>query len=1136
MSIATYSFLPYLRQGLSNNLQSAGGARGTFTVKLDIHGDATVTPANDKSVEIYGPGDIIGIDVRSVVKTDPHNRITNFESNYLVYIDFYDEDFPWRYTPAVPGAARLNPWITLVVLADGEFTEGQSNATRPLPFITLKGADIKTNFFPKEDQLWAWAHVHFNGDLTASDSTIITENPADVNASLDKLQSALNSNPDFAYSRLVCARKLKPSTAYHAFVIPSYESGRRAGAGKPAAEINAAALEIAWHGADLEFPYYYRWDFNTGTMGDFEYLVRLLKPKVADSRVGRRVMDMTNPEGSLTWAEDPDNVLGGILRLGGALKVPKESLTDEEIARTEKFDQWAIKKYPVLHPFQLQVAGLLNLADDYNIFSSKLANQNAADNSDLAIDPNIDADPLITPPIYGKWHAMVERVYQDRDGNRIDNNYNWLNELNLDPRFRVPAHFGTLIVQDNQEDYMQAAWEQIGEVLAANRQIRFGQFAIAAGLSLYAKHFESANAVTSVKTMMLTAPLQKRIMYNGQTVFQNVRQSVLPGVLLSAPMRRIARPRGRMMTQLQKFSATPATTVRLETLVTKINSGELLPSPPKVMPPALPTVDGVANELQPLNIPPFLADLLKQYPWLPYVPLALAVLLVLILLIAGAAAVAWVIGVAIAGALVYLWRQLTNWQQDLQTAGILTADKQTPQSVDSFPKSSNFHLAAPAENFTPGIGATADNDNALRFKNSVKDMYLLHEIVKAAIPVEPKREALLMNVVSENILQQIKPDKTVPAWTWQQVFFPGWIKNQLVDEGFVEAMAYPKINKPMYADLKKRSDELFLPNVNLIEHNSITLLETNQPFIESYMVGLNHEFARELLWREYPTDQRGSYFRQFWDASAMLKDPSLTGKPDEEQREPYYDITKLHEWRRKSKLGDHDNRQKPGEPPKEEVVLVIRGELLKKYPTAVVYAHHADWSKNQNNVVDVHEPRSLAHADEGDKPKPDPKYVRTPLYSAKIDPDIYFFGFDLTVKEAQGESQPGTPNFDNAGWFFVIKERPGEPRFGLDITATDDSSQELVTWNDLDWAKVVKAEEGVIDVLHLPQPLKLPNALPGSVDTNTTEGKGRKEQYDDDKNVPAWDTTIDAAKLAYILYQVPMMVCVHAAEMLLKKK
>ena len=71
-------------------------------------------------------------------------------------------------------------------------------------------------------------------------------------------------------------------------------------------------------------------------------------------------------------------------------------------------------------------------------------------------------------------------------------------------------------------------------------------------------------------------------------------------------------------------------------------------------------------------------------------------------------------------------------------------------------------------------------------------------------------------------------------------------------------MAYPEIDIPMYEPLKKLSDELFLPNLNLIPQNTITLLETNQSFIEAYMVGLNHEFARELLWREYPTDQRGS--------------------------------------------------------------------------------------------------------------------------------------------------------------------------------------------------------------------------------------------------------------------------------------
>ena len=45
-----------------------------------------------------------------------------------------------------------------------------------------------------------------------------------------------------------------------------------------------------------------------------------------------------------------------------------------------------------------------------------------------------------------------------------------MHELNLDPRFRVAAGFGTGVVQKNQEDYMEAAWQQVGDVLEANRR------------------------------------------------------------------------------------------------------------------------------------------------------------------------------------------------------------------------------------------------------------------------------------------------------------------------------------------------------------------------------------------------------------------------------------------------------------------------------------------------------------------------------------------------------------------------------------------------------------------------------------------------------------------------------------------
>jgi hypothetical protein len=331
----------------------------------------------------------------------------------------------------------------------------------------------------------------------------------------------------------------------------------------------------------------------------------------------------------------------------------------------------------------------------------------------------------------------------------------------------------------------------------------------------------------------------------------------------------------------------------------------------------------------------------------------------------------------------------------------------------------------------------------------------------------------------------------------------------------------------MYEPLKNLSDELLLPNINLLEQNSITLLETNQKFIESYMVGLNHEFARELVWREYPTDSRGSYFRQFWDPTGFLNVDNLT---PEQLKEKLRDIPPLHLWSKNSDLGDHDNRQQGG-PAKEEAVLVIRGELLKRYPTAVIYAHRACWQRKsvtaadanltpceRSGVIDNTQERRLVELSAAEEDNPPHDKVRTPLYEAKVDPDIYFFGFDLTIDEAKGESGEN-PN-DDPGWFFVIKERPGEPRFGLDI----DQQPKLNVWNDLSWKDV------------LPDPaaqyIRLNNSTPTfNLITPTGPDSEKKPQFDEDKNIP-WSKDMSAADLAYILYQAPVLVAIHASEML----
>ncbi|MCB9037256.1 MAG: hypothetical protein H6557_11600 [Lewinellaceae bacterium] len=1126
MSIATYSFLPYLRQGIANSLKNTGGSRGVYTVNLKAEGDggAIFSDLSPRDVELYGPGDIVGIDVRGVLKTDPLNWITNFEPNYVAYIDFYDEDFPWRYTPLEPEAAhRLKPWLALVVLKEGEFEEGKNLLNRPLSYFTLKGVSAE-NIFPKANQLWAWAHVHVNKELV---NKTLEDDPSGMESVLDNLQNALNDNPDCAYSRLICPRKLDENTKYHAFLIPAFESGRLAGIGDTPENISAAGPAIAWDGASpAEFPIYYRWQFNTGSTGDFEYLVRLLTPKPADLRVGRRDMDMTKPGANLEWEEAPDLDLEGILRLGGALQVPRKTLPQDEKDKLDTLDGWGADRLP--HPFQKQIAAFLNLADDYSYQAPEDANTNA----ELPIDPNDDADPLITPPIYGRWHAMIERVLTDRDDNPIHHDYNWINELNLDPRYRVPAHFGTRVIQENQEEYMDAAWKQVGDVLKAIRQIRFAQMAQAAAGIWHEKYLKDMAAVNPEKAFMITAPVQSRILMDSSTVFHTVRESVLPNAVVSAPMRRITRPRGRFIKDLKQ--KTPGGDFRPEALVGKLSTGEIVVSPPKVIAPELPSATEVGTNFEPATAPGILLDWLRKMPWLPWLIIVLAVVLLIILLLLNASTLAWGIGLVVTAAAIYFFRLLQQWKKSLQVADSIKPENQKPDVVDNLPKSSDFRLEPIGSNFQPSRGGNTDSKDAILFKAGLKDVFEMVEVTRTTIPEPKPFNPISVSQVTDLVIEKLDPEVTIPKWTWAQIQIPEWIRAQLSVEFFTEPMAYPIFDLPMYKPLADISSELLLPNINLIEYNSITLLETNQKFIEAYMVGLNHEMARELLWREYPTDQRGSYFRQFWDVSTLLKtdDADHAGKTEEQIREMYRDIPKLHLWSKFSDLGSHDHRQKPGKPATEEVVLVIRGELLKKYPNTVVYAHKAVWENKSDtdSTFDKTKARDLYKPAEGDAQNPSFDIIRTPLYKAEVKPDITFFGFKLDIEEAKGDSDPETPTLQNAGWFFVLKEIPGEPRFGFDVPKADVDDDPNLTWNDISWTEVLPGS-GVIDVNPAP-PVDITHPIPGG----TQIPDGFQEQHDEDIQIK-WNTNgkqVDAADLAYILYQVPVLVAVHASEMLPK--
>jgi hypothetical protein len=212
----------------------------------------------------------------------------------------------------------------------------------------------------------------------------------------------------------------------------------------------------------------------------------------------------------------------------------------------------------------------------------------------------------------------------------------------------------------------------------------------------------------------------------------------------------------------------------------------------------------------------------------------------------------------------------------------------------------------------------------------------------------------------------------------------------------------------MSEPLKDLSQDWLLPGLQAMPANSLSLAVTNERFVESYMVGLNHEMARELLWNGFPTDQRGTCFDRFWDASGSV--PSGGVAPA--------DIDPIAEWPPAGPLGE--NAPGSGAADAGRIVLLLRGDLLRRYPTAILYASQAKAGPAFDLAgKELH-----------------------PIFTGTLQPDVSFFGFELTAAEATGAG-------GGDGWYLVFQEQPSETQFGLDEA---DTAEPMKTWQDLTWA------------------------------------------------------------------------------------
>jgi hypothetical protein len=859
-SSANLTLLPWVRQGAAGAIATIDTLGATQPAVADVVITLAVNsqPLPDVKVRLRGPADVVGVDVHQIVRTDPRPGTADFESNCFASIEFDRVDFPWLFTPARANAdAKLRPWLCLVVVRTQDGVSLRSTVDSPLPVLQIVAPAKPFGELPNLKESWAWAHAQ----AAAADAS----DPATVS-------SALNGAPQLSLSRLTCPRLLVPNTDYIACVVPAFELGRKAGLGLPIADADLTAtnaLAPAWTltataPAQVQLPVYYSWQFRTGQGGDFGSLAALLRIE-SPAGLGQRTIGIGAPGFASAVPATATVEMEGALMPLKASSAGKALWTD-----------------PIAPTFETALAGIVNQPGQ-----------------NLVIAPT--ADPLLAPPLYGRWHAGRALVTPGVQ--------NWFDELNLDPRWRIAAALGTRVVQENQEALMASAWEQAAELQPVNQRMRQLQVSMAVGERLHARHL---SALSEEMTLRIASPVFGRVripsvlnpMGLSLTAAQMV--SMLPLPATKAPMRRIGRQRGpltrRIVAQGFPRSAVNTWVARLNTL-----SGFPAPAQPPEVKRAnisfLPTVESIVNAT---------------------------------------------------------WNSSFRVAPENQPVPPLAAVDPLPPAWDypgAFRKAAADHLSRIRDRAIGNLVFPSALEQTLGYvRAQMHPRVALKKLARAVV------------ATGDNVLPPTAPG--------------------VAAVGTETVMMSPAFPQPMYEPLKEKSQDLLLPGLDKVDPERVVGLKTNRAFVEAYMIGLNSEMGRELLWRGFPTDQQGTYFKHFWGTDTG---PSANDDIDDLRRN----------------LGRELGGPVPNAPP-EQFVLLLRSSLLRRYPNAIIY---------------------LTPALTDSSPTPPPPDI-FPIFNGALEPDINFFGFAITPSTAIGSAT-------NPGYFVVIQEHPTEPRFGLDAAVVN---------------------------------------------------------------------------------------------------
>ncbi len=1021
-------FLSWVRGGITKDSQSTGG-QGLPRLRAKVGVDLLTTAANDHvdaAFDLLGPADTSGFSPAQVLRTDPKASEPAAEPNYLASIEFDAPEIPWLLSPTASTPEAVQPWIALVVVVD-EPGRLESRAGTVHPVLRCDATQL-----PPCQESWAWAHAQIIPHSGRSNQDMLTD-PTEVTKTL---------------ARLICPTRLRPNTKYLACVVPTYAAGVETVFGGDAA---AAGDKPAWGASgQVTLPVFYHWRFRTGPIGDFEEIATELKAVKAETLKGIGRSNLAIAPGGLPGLEgEPpaipavrtlltttaeidalaaETVAANVQKQLAEIVTPDAAPADPPVVQPPAYGRWPAQLDHIDQNTGGWISGV-NLAPSQRVIARLGGDVVRTQQEELVAEARRQAGAYLAARRardllrLGELTAtrLTQRRFTDVPSARVI-------------AMARPAHFA--IQFDETVDVatrLSGATVDPGMLMPAlnqvatrsSRQMGVNARSVRAGLvtGAFDHTFRSPDASVAEQPIDF-----------GKVNEIYTRASLMDKVVDNVPMAKL-------------IEVAPQVIAAQTTLVDKFTAQqfEIQPIDPDVRRRRVRATQGQSPFQRSFNVMNDVSFVVPVEEVHPDVDVQRVGRVHLNEEVVRPIDDQILVHPVDEGAPVLHVREGQQFHVDegiaAEAAVRLTADEQTTISNTIFetlgPTFATLNQGQAAQPIATDAfvldATTAQFGKTFREKVGGDDA-VVQVSVKASVraqlgltaPAPILRDQLTADVqarfdqaVTQVTLQTLLPSIAYPAATnviglndvaqacTVGLAVAGTYKTAAdsiirrnkaafillpteINLGFV-----PTFTAPLASRLERSLNSWILAGASSIPANGITLVSTNPSFIESFVVGANHEVAGEMLWRDVPSDPRGTVFTRFWANS---------------------ELPPVHKWM--ANLGGNVDNGRP------LVAVVMRSPLLRRYPNTIIYAAKRLETPGDNSFT------------------PDPATITPVLYQGFIEPDATFSVIDLDINKARDPDEK---------WFILISQPVTDARFGLDEWIKAEDPPPPQDWNDLTW-------------------------------------------------------------------------------------